>query len=157
MDFHLPDGRTISPYYPPLLSPIFGWLLCVSSLIGGCLMPSNNIFIIFGFCSNHHLHYDEITSPILSNPHAPSLQRHSHCGRQFIVDCCLLSLNGSHLVKANAPSISSRCAFITSKPVVAPPSPAAAASSPGCCCSQYHRTSLFGDCVVPKEVLVVRL
>ena len=39
---NLPDGRTTSPFYPPLSSPVSGWLLClsslcVSSLIGGLL------------------------------------------------------------------------------------------------------------------------
>ena len=60
--------------------------------------------------------------------------------------------------KAKAPSISSQCPFITSKPAVAQPSPAAAAAAslPGCCCcccSQYRAhhiaracfVSLFGD------------
>jgi len=104
MDFHLPDGRTISPYYPPLSSPVFGSLLCVSSSIGGCLMPSNNILkflVIVPIITRHN----EQTSPIRSNPRAPSLQRHSHCGRQFIVDCCVLSLNGSHLRPRPHPSL----------------------------------------------------
>ena len=33
MNFHLPDGRTTSPYYPPLLSPVFHWLVVVCVLV----------------------------------------------------------------------------------------------------------------------------
>jgi hypothetical protein len=49
IDFHLPDGRATSPYYPPLSAPVFGWLLCVSLSNGGRLRPPNNLFIIFVF------------------------------------------------------------------------------------------------------------
>jgi hypothetical protein len=37
---HLPNGRTASPFYPPLLPTVSGWLLCESSSNGGCLMPN---------------------------------------------------------------------------------------------------------------------
>jgi len=70
--------------------------------------------------------HNEQTSPIRSNPHTPSLQRHSHCGRQFIVDCCVLSLNGSHLRPRPHPSL-------LDEPSYSPAAAAAAASSPGCC------------------------
>ena len=160
MDFHLPDGRTISPYYPPLSSPVFGSLFCVSWLIGGRLMPSNNILknlVIVPIITRHN----EQTSPIRSNPHAPSLQCHSHCGRQFIVDCCVLSLNGSHLRPRLHPSLLDEpslqpgcccgcCCFLARlllllllllpRPTVA--AATAAASSPdscGCCCYSQYR------------------
>jgi hypothetical protein len=32
-----PDGHPSSPYSPPLSAPVFGWLLCVTSLTGGGL------------------------------------------------------------------------------------------------------------------------
>ena len=44
-DFHLPDGRTASPFYPPLPPTVSGWLLCGSSSNGGCLMQYHHIII----------------------------------------------------------------------------------------------------------------
>ena len=70
--------------------------------------------------------HNEQTSPIRSNPHAPSLQRYSHRGRQFIVDCCVLSQHGSHLRPRPHPSL-------LDEPSYSPAAAAAAASSPGCC------------------------
>jgi hypothetical protein len=116
-------------------------------------MPSNNILknlVIVPIITRHN----EQTSPIRSNPHAPSLQCHSHCGRQFIVDCCVLSLNGSHLRPRPHPSLLDEpslqpgcccgcCCFLARlllllllllpRPTVAAAT-AAAASSPHCCC-----------------------
>ena len=124
MDFHLPDGRTISPYCPPLSSPVFGSLLCVSSSIGGRLMPSNNILKFW--CLFQSSPNTMSKHPQRSNPRTPSLQSHSHCGRQFIFDCCVLSLNGSHLRPRPHPSL-------LDEPSYSPAAAAAAASSPGCC------------------------
>ena len=140
MDFHLPDGRTISPYYPPLSSPVFGLLLCVSSSIGGRLMPSNNILKFW--CLFQSSPNTMSKHPQRSNPRTPSLQSHSHCGRQFIFDCCVLSLNGSHLRPRPHPSLLDEpslqpgcccCCGLLARLLLLP-RPAAAASSPHCCC-----------------------
>ena len=146
MDFHLPDGRTISPYYPPLSSPVFGLLLCVSSSIGGRLMPSNNILKFW--CLFQSSPNTMSKHPQRSNPRTPSLQSHSHCGRQFIFDCCVLSLNGSHLRPRPHPSLLDEpslqpgcccCCGLLARLLrllllPRPAAAAAAASSPGCCC-----------------------
>ncbi len=41
----LPDGLASSPSSSPLSAPVFGWLVCVLSSIGGHLRPPNNLFI----------------------------------------------------------------------------------------------------------------
>ena len=142
-----PSLPTILHY--PLSSPVFGWLLCVSSSIGGRLMPSN-FWCLFQ------------SSPDTMRKHpqyALSLRPFSSTSlplRPPIHSWLLLVVAKWQPPKAKAPSISSRCPFITSEPAVAPPSPAAAASLPGCCCcccSQYRAhhiaracsVSLFGD------------
>ena len=144
MDFHLPDGRTISPYCPPLSSPVFGLLLCVSSSIGGRLMPSNNILKFW--CLFQSSPNTMSKHPQRSNPRTPSLQSHSHCGRQFIFDCCVLSLNGSHLRPRPHPSLLDEpslqpgccccCCGLLARllRLLLLPRPAAVASSPDCCC-----------------------
>jgi hypothetical protein len=38
-DFHLPDDRAASPFYPPLPPTVTGWLLCESLSNSGRLMP----------------------------------------------------------------------------------------------------------------------
>ena len=170
MDFHLPDadGRTISPYYPPLSSPVFGSLLCVSSSLGGCLMPSNNILkflVIVPIITRHN----EQTSPIRSNPHTPSLQRHSHCGRQFIVDCCVLSLNGSHLRPRPHPSLLDEpslqpgcccycccCYLARLLPLLLLLLPSRLTAAAAAAAGNIVRTILRSVSLLPKEVLVVR-
>ena len=55
IDLHLPDGRTASPFYPPLQPTVSGWLLCESLSNGGCLMQYHHIcsvilcFILFPY------------------------------------------------------------------------------------------------------------
>ena len=138
-------------------------------------MPSNNtkfFLVIVPIITRHN----EQTSPIRSNPRAPSPQRHSHCGRQFIVDCCVLSLNlnGSHLRPRphpsllDEPSLQPGCCccgllarlmllllLLLPRPFVAATT-AAAASSPDscgcCCCSQYRAHDIaFGELVTERS------
>ena len=136
----------VAPSLPTLSSPVFGSLLCV--LIGGRLMPSNNIlnFLVFVPIITRH---NEQTSPIRSNPRAPSLQRHSHCGRQFIVDCCLLSLNGSHPRPRPYPSLLDAPSLQVNQLLchqalllLLPPRPAAAAAARNIMCTISHEHEL---------------
>ena len=59
----LPPSQTSSSLYPMLLSPLFGWLLCLSSSVGGRLRPQHDLLsIIFhypnclpnGEATSHH-------------------------------------------------------------------------------------------------------
>ena len=43
IDLNLPISRTTSPFSPQFSPTVSGWLLCVSSFIGGCLMQYHHI------------------------------------------------------------------------------------------------------------------
>jgi hypothetical protein len=65
--------------------------------------------------------------PTRYNSHAPPLQHPSNCGHQLLVDCCLLSLNGSHLRPEPGVSLYFlMCLHLapqTGKPAIALPNP----------------------------------
>ena len=46
IDLHLPDGRTDSPFYPPLPPTDSGWLLCESSLLLLLLLLQLMLFLL---------------------------------------------------------------------------------------------------------------
>ncbi len=97
-------GQISSPVSPPLCLSISGWLLCVSSSIGGHLRPWRDSFYIIFFVApivtqtmGRHL-------PTLSNPRAPSLQHNSYCHHRFLVGYCVFLLSFVH--KANSLPVS---------------------------------------------------
>jgi len=152
MDFHLPDGwwsHRLSLLSSNIVTCF--WFVVVCVLV---MTAANNILTFLVFVPIITItRHNEQTSPIRSNPHAPSLQRYSHRGRQFIVDCCVLSQHGSHLRPRPHPSLPDEpslqpgycyCCCCLLAPLLwllLPPCPAAVATaataavatSPDCC------------------------
>ncbi len=73
-------------------------------LVGCCVYPHQSAavlglgvihFILFFHCPNCHPNIGT-TSPYTLQPHAPSLQHPSYCYHQFLVGCCLFSLEIGH-------------------------------------------------------------
>ncbi len=97
----LPLVCTATSITPPSFTLIFGWLLCVGTPIGGRLRPPCFFFMLLHSMPQTMGH----CPPTRSTPAAPPLIYPIYRGRQPLVGCCVLLLNGSHLRPRPRPSL----------------------------------------------------
>ncbi len=97
--------------HPPALPRELPLLSLLSSVIGACFWlvvvcnsidrrpPKVTVYFLFDifFASNKSPPTIGCRPPTRSNPRVPPLQHSFYCGRQLLVDCCVLPINGSHL------------------------------------------------------------
>jgi hypothetical protein len=100
MDLHPPALPWWSPLLS-LLSSVIGacfWLVVVCNFIDRWL-PKVTVYFLFDifFVSNSSPLTIGRRPPTCSNPRAPPLQYPFYHGRQLLVDCCVLPINGGHL------------------------------------------------------------
>ncbi len=100
MDLHPPVLPQRSPLLS-LLSSIIGacfWLVVVCKLIDQ-QPPKVTVYFLFEVFFALNLSPPTIgrRPPTRSNPPAPPLQHPFYRGRQLLVDCCVLPINGGHL------------------------------------------------------------
>ena len=100
MDLHPP----VLPRWSPLLSLLSSiistcfWLVVVCKFIDRWL-PKVTVYFVFNIISALNLLPPTIghRPPTPSNPRPPPLQHPFYPGRQLLVDCCVLPINGGHL------------------------------------------------------------
>ncbi len=100
MDLHPPALPQWSPLLS-LLSSIVGtcfWLVVVCKFIDW-QPPMVTVYFLFDIFLASNLLPPTIghRPPTRSNPRAPHLQHPFYCGRQLLVDCYVLPINGNHL------------------------------------------------------------
>jgi hypothetical protein len=100
MDLH-PPALPRQSLLLSLLSSIIGacfWLVVVCKFIDQ-QQPKVTVYFLFNifFASNSLPPRIGRRPPTCSNPRVPPLQHPFYCGRQLLVDCCVLPINGGHL------------------------------------------------------------
>jgi hypothetical protein len=90
-----------NPRTPPLQHPFYHGcqLLVDCCVLIDRWLPKVTVYFLFNIFFPLNLSPPTIgrRPPTRSNPHAPPLQDPFYRGRQLLVDCCVLPINGSHL------------------------------------------------------------
>ena len=98
IDLNLPISRTTSPFSPQFSPTVSGWLLCVSSFIGGCLMQYHHIIApLYYFLFHIPLPVTKtniFTSPMAAPP-LPSTSIFADC--YWLVVVCVLAMPSIHV------------------------------------------------------------